>query len=55
MLGKLPLPGRLTNLVKSKARPTGLALDAGRGCLDFSSLVYHLSRLSLFRRRPDIN
>ena len=35
VLDKLPLPGRLTNLDKSKARPAGLAVDAGRGCLDF--------------------
>ena len=39
VLGKLPVPGRLTNLDNSGARPTALAVGAGGGCLDIFSLV----------------
>ena len=39
MLGKLPVPGRPTNLDKSRA-------GAGGGCFDIFSLVYHFCFLS---------
>ena len=53
VLGKLPVPGRPTNLDKSRARAVG----AGGGCLDIFSLVYHFFflSLSLSGRRPDID
>ena len=46
VLGKLPVPGRPTDLDQSRARPTALAVGAGGGCLDIISLVYHFSFLS---------
>ena len=46
VLSKLPVPGRPTNLRKSRARAYTLAVDAGEGCLDIFSLVYHFSFLS---------
>ena len=41
VLGKLPVPGRPTNL-----DCTALAVGAGGNCLDIFSLVYHFSFLS---------
>ena len=40
-LGKLPVPGRPTNLVRVGQGPTALAVGAGRGCLDIllSSII----------------
>ena len=51
MVGKLPVPGRPTNLDYSRARPIALAVGAGGGCLDIFSLIYHFSFLfpSLYR------
>ena len=46
VLGKLPVPGRPTNLDYSRARLTALAVVAGGGCLDIFSLVFHFSFLS---------
>ena len=46
MLGKLPVPGRPTNLDYSRARAIVLAVGAGGGCLDIFSLIYHFSFLS---------
>ena len=41
VLGKLPVPGRPTNLDDSRARaPTALAVGAGEGCLDVFTLLY---------------
>ena len=40
------LPGRPTNLRKSRAMAYTLAVDAGEVCLDIFSLVYHFSFLS---------
>ena len=54
VLGKLPVPGRLTNLDYSRAR----AYCACSRCVgDILSLVYHFSLLSpsLSGRRPDID
>ena len=62
VLGKLPVPGRPTNLDYSRAKSYCLCGRCGWGCLDilfshlsllvsFSSLFF----LSLFRRRPDID
>ena len=34
VLSKLPVPGCLTYLDNSRARPIGLAEDGGGGCLD---------------------
>ena len=42
--GKLPVPGHLTDLDKSKTRAN--CAGAGGGCLDIFSLVYHFSFLS---------
>ena len=54
VLGKLPVPGRPTDLLRVGQGPTALAVDAG--CLDIFSLVYHFSFLypSLWGR-PDID
>ena len=46
VLGKLPVPGRPTNLDYIGQVPTVLAVGAGGGCLDIFSLVYHFSFLS---------
>ena len=46
VLGKLPVPGRPTNLSRVGQGPTALAVGAGGGCLDIFSLVYHFSFLS---------
>ena len=47
MLGKLPVPGRPTNLDKSRAKGLlRLRVGAGGGCLDVFVLVYHFSFLS---------
>ena len=43
VLGKLPVPGRPTNLDNSRQGPTALAVDAGG--LDIFSLIYHFSFL----------
>ena len=43
VLGKLPVPGRPTIWIIVGQGPTGLAVDAGGGCLDIFSLVYHFS------------
>ena len=45
VLGKLPVLGRPTNLNKSRAGPTALAVGAGGGS-DIFSLVYRFSFLS---------
>ena len=45
-LGKLPVPGRSTNLVRVGQGPTALAVGAGGGCLDIFTLVYHFYFLS---------
>ena len=45
MLGKLPVPGRPTNLDYSRARAY-CAKGAGGGCLDIFSLIYDFSFLS---------
>ena len=46
VLGKLPVPGRPTNLGKSRARAYCAYSRCGWGCLDIFSLVYHFSFLS---------
>ena len=46
MLGKLPVPGRPTNLDLSRAGPDALAEGASGGCLDIFSLIYHFYLLS---------
>ena len=47
VLGKLPVPGRPTNLdYIVEHGPTVLAVGAGGGCLDIFSFVYHFSFLS---------
>ena len=47
VLGKLPVPGRLTYLDNRKQGPIALAVGADGGCSDVFSLVYHLSSFSL--------
>ena len=46
MLGKLPVPGRPSNLADSRARASALAVGAGGGCLDIFTLIYLFSPLS---------
>ena len=46
VLGKLPVPGRPTNLDYSRARAYRACSRCGRGCLDIFSLIYHFSLLS---------
>ena len=46
VLGKLPVPGRPTNLDLCREGPSALAVGTGGGCLDRFSLVYHFSFLS---------
>ena len=56
VLGKLPVPGRPTNLERVGQGPSVLAVGAGGGCMDIFSLVYHFSFfLPLSGRRPDID
>ena len=56
VLGKLPVPGRPTNLDKSRASAFCAFSRCGWGCLDIFSLVYHFSFfLPLSGRRPDID
>ena len=47
VLGKLPVPGRLTILITVGQWPTALAVGAGGGCLDIFTLVCPFSSLSL--------
>ena len=48
VLGKLPVPGRLTIWVRVGQGPTALAVGAGGDCLDiFYSLLSFLSSFSL--------
>ena len=54
VLGKLPVPGRSTNLDYSRARAIVLAVGAGGGCLAiFLSSIISLHFLPLCGRRPD--
>ena len=46
MLGKLPVPGRPTILMRVGQGPTALAVGAGGGCLDIFTLIYPFSPLS---------
>ena len=46
VLGKLPVPGRPTNLDKSRARAYCACNRCGWGCLDIFSLLYLFSFLS---------
>ena len=56
VLGKLPVPGRPTNLDFSRARAYCAYSTCGWGYLDIFSLVYHFSfSLSLSERQPDID
>ena len=47
VLGKLPVPGRLTIWITVGQGPTALAVCAGGGCLDIFTLIYPLSSFSL--------
>ena len=46
MLGKFPVPGRPTILIRVGKGPTALAVGAGGGCLDIFTLIYPFSPLS---------
>ena len=46
VLGKLPVPGRPTILMRVGQRPTALTVGAGGGCLDIFTLIYPFSHLS---------
>ena len=46
VLGKLPVPGRPTMLIRVGQGPTALAVSAGGGCLDIFTLIYPFSPLS---------
>ena len=45
MLGKLPVPGRPTMWITVGQGPTALAVCAGGGSLDISTLIYPFSPL----------
>ena len=47
VLGKLPVPGRLTIWMIVGQGPIGLAVGAGGGCLDIFTLLYPFSSFSL--------
>ena len=47
VLGKLPLPGRPTILMRAGQGPTAFAAGARGGCLDIISLLYYFSPFSL--------
>ena len=47
VLGKLPVPGRLTIWITVGQGPTGLAVGAGWGCLDIFILLYPFPPFSL--------
>ena len=46
VLGKLPVPGRLTIWITVGQGPAALAVGAGGGCLDIFTLIYPFSPLS---------
>ena len=46
VLGKLPVQGRPTLWITVGQGPTALAVGAGGGCLDISSLIFPSSSLS---------
>ena len=46
VLGKLPVPGRPTILMRVGQGPTALAVGVGGGCLDIFTLIYPFSHLS---------
>ena len=46
VLGKFPVPGRPTVLIRVGQGPTALAVGAGGGCLDIFTLIYPFSSLS---------
>ena len=55
VLGKLPVPGRHTILMKIGQRPFALAVGAGGGCLEFLlSSILSLLLLPFSGKRPDI-
>ena len=47
VLGKLPVPGRPTNLITVGQGPIALAVGAGGGGLDIFTLIYSFSSFSL--------
>ena len=51
VLGKLPVPGRLTIWLTVGQGPTVLAVGAGGGCLDIFTLLYHFSPRETARYR----
>ena len=56
VLGKLPVPGRPTNLDDSRARAYCACSSAGGACLDIFTLNYlSFFFLHLFGKRPDID
>ena len=56
VLGKLPVSGRPTNLIRVGQGPTALAVGAGGGCLDiFLSSLISLFFLPLSGRLPGID
>ena len=56
MLGKLPVPGRPTNLYDSRQGPTALAVGAGGVVWTFLlSSIFSLLCLPPFGRRSDID
>ena len=48
VLGKLPVPGRLTIWITVGQGPTVLAVGAGGDCLDIFTLIYPFFPLSLW-------
>ena len=55
MLGKLPVPGRLTNLDESRTRVYCPCSGCGWGLFGNYYLVFHFFSFSLSWRQPDID
>ena len=55
MLGKLPKPGRPTNLDNSRTKAYCACSRCGRGLFGFFFSLVYLFFFSLFGRRPDID
>ena len=55
VLGKLPVPVRPTILIIVGHGPIALAVGAGGGGLDISTLIYPFSSFPLFGRWPNID
>ena len=55
VLGKLPVPGCPTILIRVGQGPTALVVGAGGDCLDIFTLDHPFLFLPLFGRQPDVD